>query len=265
MLEVLGRQTPNAILGNRRLETLKPRDELIEKAKVNIPVAGIESGEVIGTGDWDSSRSEYGSVVIGLENQVVKIPLGRLKRDPQVWVENHKGYLGKFNGISPNTHVFLSKVDSDEPKPVIIQDRVCGRQACESTFRELMTSQCLSDLRKIVGRVKDIYNEDGIFDLCGQRLTKTAESEFIHRIPFFADNIMVTEDGRAVLVDNTPFNYNENQPSKTKRLLNVAAFQLVELGLLTLEKISGLWPSRSEHSDQKSGSEAFWKKLVLLK
>ncbi len=265
MLEVLDKQTPNTILGDRRLEKLKPRNELLDEAKARIPVAGIKSGEVIGTGDWDSSRSECGSVVVGLKNQVVKFPLGQLRRDPQVWVENHKGYLEKFADISPNTQVFLSRVDSDEPKPVIIQDRVFGRQACESTIRKLMTSQCLSDLRRIVKRVKDVYMEEGIFDLCGQRLTNTAESEFIHRIPFFADNIMITDEGRAVLVDNTPFNYNEYRPSKTKRMLNIAAFRLVELGLLTLEKISGLLPSRNEYSGQKSVSEPFWRKLILLK
>lgn len=231
----MGEKTPNSLL-----EIFGLKDSLVEKEKCskdrvdrigeNLPLV-LQYPEILGSGDWGHTRSSGGTVVLGWgQEHVVKVPLGGLERNPYDWATQQRRMMGFFAGVSAPSIVIIARVDNSLPKPVVVQKRVNGRPACETPLSHLLNPETLVDMGQIVRRVRQVYFNEGVLDLCGQHFSSRTLSRTVGFLPFFSDNIMIETEGGALFTDNTPdctFDRTKGK-SLTRKAVNMARFAMVE-------------------------------------
>ena len=110
-----------------------------------------------------------------------------------------------FEGVSPPTLVVMAKVEDDlPPKAIVIQEKIPGLPACETPWARLMQREVLIDFKRILRAARLAYFAEGVYDLCGQKLSeKSLLKKVFACLPFFSDHIIISGN-KASLVDNTP-------------------------------------------------------------
>jgi len=202
----------------------------------------VDESNQVGVGDWSSGRSENGAVVLGIENKdwVVKLPLGKMKSDTRTCAISMKDTAGRFEDVSPRTHVIIADVDGNGPKPVVLQEKIEGRPLCKTPILEITDTEKLMGIKRIIGRAKEVYCEKGMVDLSGQQYINLWASRAASFLIFLSDNIMTDENG-VYLADNTP-DCEQHRPKAFKsRLMQNLRFGIQKMSVdmvLTMVKIS---------------------------
>ncbi len=180
-----------------------PQPEQVRDAVQSLPLQTCLYQGILGTGDYDHSKSTGGSVVLGYEGEVVaKVPLGVVSGDVFKKAKYMQESVRRFSDISPKTMVIIAKADDEDPKPVVLQKTIVGKPLCETSLARVFRMKTLLDIKKIVHNMHDWYWEKGAYDLCGQKVSSSILGKILHFLPNLSDNIMISESGQAFLTDN---------------------------------------------------------------
>jgi len=194
---------------------------------------------VAGTGDYDQKKSSGGSIVLRYDCDIVaKIPLGNTQDNPLFKARKMMEAIKFFSGVSPKTLAIVAADENGEPKPIVLQKNIDGMAACNTPLSQLMSLDTLMDIKKIVYRMDEWYSNNKTYDLCGQKTSKTRLGRVLSFIPFFSDNIMVDNNGRAWLADNILYT-KENFISKKKGLGAMKRFAMHLLPKLFINTLIG--------------------------
>lgn len=193
----------------------EPDVDLVAKAARNLPVA-VTLNQVFGSGDWSRSKSSGGSVVIGDNDKyVAKVPLGEIERNQMEWAMVMRDSILHFSEVSPKTMVIVATADNDQPKPILIQEKVDGKPLCHSGIRELLRIDTLLGVRKILTFMEDWYSKRNSYDLCGQKVRKNFLGRIAQYIPFFQTiSCLVKTEGYCLWIMSLIAGYEWKQTSK---------------------------------------------------
>lgn len=236
MFKELATLKPNDLLRKFALvgDKGKPPTTSIDQAIAKLPIANADEPRVLGNGDWGRQRAKHGTVIMRWnEKLVAKAPFGKMYKDPIKWVLQQREVTRMLQEVSPATLVILAQVDTEEPKPVTIQEKVEGQPVGETPISVLFQAQVLRDLLRIIEALYVVYKAKNYGDnLCGQKIEGNKVTQFIiSTIPLFSDNIMVTSENRALLTDNIPLSLGISDHKIWKSFVRHSRF-LIAINLL---------------------------------
>ena len=196
------RGLPFKSLGEKPL----PAQHEVDKTVMALPFRlDLKDGNgIIGSGDWSGSISSGHSAVVACGEVVVKLPIGNLNREPFQLAEERLKVSKLFENISPATMVIVAADGENNPKPVVIQNRINGQPTCETPFKKLLKQTTLLEIRRVFSGAYQIFKETGLGDFAGQRFSSKFACRLLGSHPFWSDNFMISTEGRVSFVDNIP-------------------------------------------------------------
>jgi len=203
-----GELTPRDVLNFLNIIEYKPEPDkvLVQQAIDSLPVANCvrKNLEACGEGDWDRDRSKGGAIVLSNGGYVFKLPLGENKESGNIFqkAQEMKNVSELYQGISPETGFFIADIGG--PKVVTFQSKIEGSALVDTPFSRIFQPEVVAQIKIITNKVSEVLKNYGFYDLSGLRLKRNKLSRFIGNFPLFSDNIMVSEKGEVLLVDNTP-------------------------------------------------------------
>ncbi len=220
-----------------------PGERALEGEFNLMPIARGKGWKKVGYGDWGRGRSEYGSVVLGDGEKVLKMHIGKIAddKDPFDWARQKQEAVKLFGEVSPPTMVMV--VDGvDGPRPAVVQEQIHGKPIYKASLTdEILVPEVLEDLADIMRLTRNGLNNGFALDLSGLRL-KTGGifyEKLLKMCPIFSDNIMIDNEKKVWLVDNVPayFDYSKkNTWFKFKRKVEIGVLYFWE-GLFLSSKI----------------------------
>lgn len=170
----------------------------------------------VGYGDWGRGRSQYGSVVLGDGDYVVKMHVGKIcndDRSPMEWATQKRKATEIFSQVSPLTMVMV--VDGvDGPRPAILQKEINGKPIYKASFRgEILQPEVLQSLADIMSLTRKGLEDGYALDISGLRLRTggVVLEKLVKMCPIFSDNIMIDQQKKVWLVDNVPDYYKDKK------------------------------------------------------
>ena len=145
-----------------------PSSDSLMQVLGDLPLIRGNNG-LLEVGDWGHGRSSEGSAILNWgKDNVVKVPVGKYRRDPLLQAREKRDTIQSLRSVSPPTQVFLARVQG-EIKPITIQRKIKGKPACKAPLADLLKLQTLTDLSQILKEKKKLFLEKELYDLCGQR------------------------------------------------------------------------------------------------
>lgn len=215
------RKLPFKTLGQKPLPPSGAVDKMVECLPIK-PDSKTDC-KIVGSGDWTGSISSDHSVSVACDDIVVKIPMGELKRDSSKLTKERFEVSKLYDDIAPPTMIIVATDENGRSKPVVIQQRIHGKPACETSFKQLLRRDTLIEIKRVYLKAYDVFEQTGLCDFAGQRFSSKIVAQFLGLHPFLSDNIMISDDGKVFLVDNIPDCYAHNYSqdiSKRKFLRN---------------------------------------------
>lgn len=206
-----------------------PEENLLANEFNLMPVSREVLWKRVGCGDWEMGRSEYGSVVLGDGEDVLKMHIGRISKDKEAleWARQKKRAVEIFSEVSPPTMVIV--VDGvDGPRPAVLQEQIHGRPIYKARFKnEILTHGVLEDLATIMRLIRKGFHMGYAPDISGLHIKAKGKyfETFLKTTPLFSDNIMI-DNNRAWLVDNVP-SYRGSSEKNVRYKLRVGLRSLV--------------------------------------
>lgn len=225
---------------------VEPERIVLDEEFALLPIERKKKWEVVGHGDWGRGRSEFGSVVLGDGDNVVKMHLGRINKNREVmdWAKEKHAATEIFEDVAPRTMVLL--VDGvDGPRPAVLQKEVIGKPIYKAGLKkEILVPEVLGDLAKIMHLTREGIDKGYASDLSGLRLKAGGLlwEKFVKMCPIFSDNIMIDTDNKVWLVDNVPDYFGDKKKSvwfKLKREAEKVALFCWEKVFLGLKLVVG--------------------------
>lgn len=233
-------RSPNNLLGKTVRSKPQANLDAVKASIENLPI-DFEGVEILGTGNWRFDRSSMGSVVLAAENScVVKVPLGKIDQPAFDWAKCMQSSINHFSSVSPKTEVVISKADNDQPKPIIIQERVYGKCLCDTPLNNLLERNTLAGIKNILFKVRSWYQEKRSCDISGQDFVDNRITRIIKFFPFFSDNMMLDGEGKVWLVDNTMKDRSLNFKTTKQKIRDGLNILKIDISLTTVNLLMGL-------------------------
>lgn len=189
----------------------------------NLPVTR-KGLKVVGLGDWGKGSSSKGSCVLSIPDTeaVLKMPLGETGMTKQEAMElavELKQTANLYDSISPETCFVITSDGPNNHKVVTIQREIKGKPASETSIRELIKISANGGFDEIMTNIINVVKTNGLYDLSGLLYKDCSKvfdriRNYLFKIPWFSDNIMIEDSRKCYLTDNTPKSVGHKIPSQ---------------------------------------------------